>query len=114
MFSLLANSEQTFLIRDALDECSEREKLIDVISQILKNSAVNLLMMSRKKKFILKGLQGVVDIEIDLETIEIHGIDADIDLHVRKCLESDVQLKKWNTPIKKEILEALVEGAHGM
>ena len=85
---------------------------MDVISQIMNSSVhVNLLMTSRKEQDILEGLQDVIDVQIDLEG---DGIDADIDLHVRKCLESDKRLRKWNSSIKQEILEALVAGAHGM
>ena len=111
--SLLANSQRTYLIMDALDECSEREKLMDVISQIVKNSSlhVNLLAMSRKEQDILERLQGMIDVQIDLQG---DWIDTDIDLHVRKCLESDKRLRKWNSLIKQEILEALIAGAHGM
>jgi len=113
LFSLLANSQRTYVIIDALDECSERKQLMTVINQIIKNSSlrVNLLATSRKEQDILEGLQGVIDIQINLEG---DGIDADIDLHIRKCLESDQRLKKWNSLIKQEILEVLVAGAHGM
>ena len=113
LFSLLENGKGTYLIMDALDECSEREKLMDVIDQIIKNPSlyVNLLMTSRKEQDILEGFQDVIDFQIDLKG---DGIDTDIELHIRKRLENDKRLRKWNSLIKQEILEALITGAHGM
>ena len=53
----------------------------------------------------------MIDVQIDLQS---DVIDADIELHARKCLENDKRLRKWSESIKQEILEALADGAHGM
>ena len=113
LLSILQNAQRTYLILDALDESSERGKLMDVISEIIKNSSirVNLLMTSRKEQDILEEFQDMIDVQIDFED---NGIDADIDLYIRKCLESDRKLRKWKSPIKEEILETLIKGSHGM
>ena len=42
------------------------------------------------------------------------GIELDINLHVRKSLETDKKLRKWKPLLKEEIVNALVQGAQGM
>lgn len=113
LLCLFTDSVRTYLVMDALDECSEREKLVDYIGQIVHKSSgvVNLLVTSRKEWDIVVGLKGVIDVQMSLER---ENIDADIDLHVRKSLETDRHLRKWPLAIKQEILAALVQGANGM
>ena len=112
LLSLFVNNRRLYLILDALDECSERGKLLDIISQIVRaKDHANLFVTSRKEKDITDALQGIFGSQLDLRG---DLIDADIDLHVRRCLESDRCLQKWNAQIKQEILEALVQGADGM
>jgi hypothetical protein len=70
---------------DALDECSERNKLLDVIGQIVQQN-INLLVSSREERDITKGLQELIEVSLDLEA---NSIDADITLHVQKCFVCD-------------------------
>lgn len=110
--SLLQKSHKTFVILDALDECSERPALLNVLIRLINgNEPLNLLVTSRKERDIDAALKNVVDVEIGIQNDKA---DADIKIHVSKCLSTDERLKRWDQLVKDEILESLVSGAHGM
>jgi hypothetical protein len=111
--ALLASSPRTYIVIDALDECSERDRLTEVIRHLVEIlERVNVLATSRREQGLLEGLDGSMDVQIDLSQED--GIEIDIDFHVRKSLENDKKLRKWKSLLKEEILNALVQGAHGM
>jgi hypothetical protein len=111
--ALLASSPRTYLIIDALDECSERDRLTELIRHLRESSDdASFLVTSRSEQDLLEGLQGSMDVQIDLS--HAGGLEMDIDLHVRKSLETDQKLRKWKRLLKKEILNALLQGAQGM
>ena len=111
--ALLASSPRTYLIIDALDECSERDRLIEFIRHLRESSEdASFLVTSRREHDLLEGLEGSIDVQIDLSHAD--GLEMDIDLHVRKSLETDQKLRKWKPLLKEEILSALVQGAQGM
>jgi hypothetical protein len=109
---LLSSSDRTFLVLDALDECSERDELLDVIARILTESQVGVLATSRNERNIAESLQGAVANVTCLGHDD--GVADDISLHVHRCLQEDKRLKGWPPTIKQEIKEALIDGAHGM
>lgn len=103
---------RTFVIIDALDECSERAVLLEALVSVIEGStSVSLLMTSRRER----------DIDIILGERVTHTIsmiervvDADIRLHIQACLRDDVILKRRDEAVKQEIEDVLVEGARGM
>ena len=110
---LLGSSAQAYLILDALDECSERDRLTQLIRHLRETSQhINLVTTSRRERDLLEGLEGSMDVQIDLS--HAGGLEMDIDLHVRKSLENDQKLRKWKPLLKEEILSALLQGAQGM
>lgn len=112
LLSILKMSDVTFLLIDALDECAEVDELCEAIKQIVQGSErLRLFLASRTEKRISEGLQGLVDVSIDLNG---EGVDADIRLHIHKSLETDRRSRKWPLLIKEEIETALVDGADGM
>jgi hypothetical protein len=112
LVSLFRHSNRTFLIVDALDECLERDDLLDVITRIAQAQKVGLLATSRNERDISRSLQLIVGNVTSLH--EADGIADDISLHIQKCLQEDSRLREWPPKIKEEIEEALVEGARGM
>src|SRR5579859_3464676 len=112
LISVLGGSHQTYLIMDALDECSERKELLKTIRQVIQTLAqVNMLVTGREEQDITEGLQGVISNSISLEC---GGLNADIKRYIHKCLENDGEWQTCEPTIKQEVQEALVKGAHVM
>jgi hypothetical protein len=111
LISIFTN--RTYLILDALDECSERADLLIVlrrIVQVTESLQVNVLVTSREEQDISEALQGVME----SVNLECGGLDADIERHIQKCLENDREWRKDPPHVKQEIQDALMKGAHGM
>ena len=113
LISLFKDSHRTYLIVDALDECSERKGLLRTIRRIVQTHSghVNVLVTSREERDIWEGMEGVI---LDSVNLECGGLDADIERHIHKCLESDTDWRNDPAHVKEEIQDALVKGAHGM
>lgn len=112
---LLQSFQRTYLMIDALDECSEQEAMLDLLTQIPSadqhSGKTSVLITSRRERAIVITLQGIVT---DSVCIQSKLIEADIRLHVRSRLSHDRELKRHSGSIKQEIEEALVNGADGM
>jgi hypothetical protein len=112
LLSALRSSLRTYLIIDALDECSQRGEMLSMLSDIYRQCSeeVNVLVTSRKERdieLVLDGLASSIGIK---QTV----VDADIRIHLQTCLVEDVKLKRWPSAVKEEMEDALVRGAHGM
>ena len=116
--SALELPEQTFIVIDALDECilgdGGRAEILTLVSEIsrwvLPN--VHILVTSRKEPDIERSLIPLVTCTPVCVQTEL--IQNDIRSYVRSHLTADLDLNKWHSDVKKEIAEALVDGAHGM
>lgn len=113
LLSSLESDQTYYIILDALDESTEREDLMEVLSEFMKNQVdrLHLLMTSRKERQLEETLGVIVTRKVPIQTL---NVDADIALHVRRCLDVDKRLSNWPGPIRKEIEVALTEGAQGM
>jgi hypothetical protein len=106
-----------YIILDALDECTQRKDLMDVLETVagwqLEN--VHLLMTSRKERDIENSLEGFVD-KVDTVCLQSDAVDMDIQRYVQRRLSNDRDLVKWkkDDAIKQEIEVALMRGARGM
>lgn len=116
--SILERCQHTYLIIDALDECSskdspEREGMLSLVKRMKEepNLSVNVLILSRAELDIEKGLQTVITHKVGIQN-EI--VDADIRVHVRRELANNARLKDRSPLVKAEIEASLVDGAHGM
>lgn len=115
--SVLEELGQTFLVIDALDECTgetgTRNEVLDLLHELswwaLPN--VHVLITSRKEPDIEKSLTS-------LETLRAVCIQTqqqnDIAIYVKSLLATDSNLKRWSAEVKEEIIEALVKNADGM
>jgi len=112
LISIFRHSDRTFLIVDALDECSERDDLLNVMTRLMHAQRVGLLATSRNERDVARSLQCVVENVTSPQ--EGDDIADDISLHVQRCLQQDSRLKEWPPMIRQEIQKALVHGAHGM
>ena len=111
LLSLLRNSERTYFIVDALDECFERDELLQILARICGTSHVKLLVTSRGLSDTDQELSGIIEKVIEMTQDKI---DPDISLHVQTCLEMDKRLRKWAQSVKEEIKAALIKGSNWM
>ncbi|KAI9783618.1 MAG: hypothetical protein M1816_001209 [Peltula sp. TS41687] len=113
LLSVLREGKTYYIILDALDECSERENLLETLSEWAKQGLenVHILFTSRQGKDINEVLESIVTENVPIQNTKV---DGDIRLHVRRCLDEDRELRKRPDSIKNEIETSLVEGAHGM
>ncbi|KAI9803455.1 MAG: hypothetical protein M1826_004966 [Phylliscum demangeonii] len=109
----VARFSQTYIIVDALDECSNCDGILDVIEEIVgwKTSSLHLLVTSRKEKKIEERFQALQPVLIPLRRSQVEG---DIRRHVHHSLLTTAELKIWPERIQLEMEDALVNGAQGM
>ena len=105
--------QETYIVLDALDECTDIPGVISFLDDIHGWHFQNLhiLIASRKEVVIERGLQSLTT---DQVLIQNALVDDDIKLLVRQCLRSDSELSRWPKSIKAEIDEALYKGSKGM
>jgi hypothetical protein len=109
----VSRTKMTYLIIDALDECSEDERELFFGEFLQKPLVENLavLLTSRKEPDIERCMK-----EVDCETLCIQNslVDADVRTHVTNAIARDSRLQKWKAALRQEILDSIVNGAHGM
>jgi hypothetical protein len=100
----------TFIIIDALDECTEREALLELIGKVVswRLPGLRILVTSRREQDLVDGLAMR---ELDLSE---NDISDDIRLYVEARFEQDPKLRRWQPHVRAEIETKLLEGAKGM
>lgn len=113
LLMLLKQSEKTYILLDALDESREQREVLQLISRIKDESgcSANILITSRMERQIQTGLQHMRTREIGLRGPQVH---RDIQTLVNRVLITDSVLSNRPVQLKKEIQQALVNGASGM
>lgn len=109
----IAGPEEVFVLLDALDECADREPLLDLLEKILQQRipGLHILMTSRYERDIQEYLDLTVDQKIDIQ----HAvIEEDITTYIHNRLENDRRLKKWPPSTRNEIAQKLMTNADGM
>lgn len=111
--SILAGQRQVYIITDALDECTEREDLLEVLSEItnMEPGKLHILVTSRQERDILEGLEGIATRRFSLGGSKI---DKDIALYVHNQIVKHPKLRKWPQSVKVDIEVRLVAKAQGM
>jgi hypothetical protein len=106
-----------YIVLDALDECTQRPELMDVLETVAEWQLDNmhLLMTSRKERDIESSLESYVK-EEDSICLQKDVVDKDIQRYVQQRLSDDKTLAKWNkdAAVRQEIEGALIRGARGM
>ncbi|KAI9878906.1 MAG: hypothetical protein M1830_010154 [Pleopsidium flavum] len=112
-FLLVRRFRQVYLTIDALDECTERKGLLALINRIAtqKPGKVNMLLLSRREQDIETGLETIMTDSISIQDAKV---DGDIRLLIHSRLTQDSKLKKRPDSVKREIEEALTDGAYGI
>lgn len=98
---------------DALDECTDREDLLDFIEVLMgwKIDGLHVLTTIRKENDIVTSLEPLVTYQLCIESALV---DADIRVHVLESLSNDRKLKTLSIDVQNEIEDALMSGAKRM
>jgi hypothetical protein len=111
--TIIAGFSSTFIILDALDECTEREKLLNWIQTFNlekdKNLGLHLIVTSRPEQEIEDKFNSSHYLDLVKES-ENHDLVAYLDYQ----LQNDSDLQKWNSDTQKQIKLKLMEQADGM
>jgi hypothetical protein len=112
IIALSAFAPKFYIILDALDECQNREELLEAITT-LKNSAVNakLFVTSRQEQDIIECL---TEDDFTPVTILEDSIKHDIGLYVSSILRNDIHLRRLPEELKRHIQNTLTAGAKSM
>ena len=110
---MLDGFSSIFIILDALDECAEREKILDWIQTFILEKELNLrlhlIVTSRPEQEIEDKLKSCHNINL-VEESENHDLVSYLDYQ----LENNSGLQKWNSETREQIKLTLKEKADGM
>jgi ankyrin repeat domain-containing protein 50 len=111
LLSLFKFSPRSYILIDALDECSDRIDAVNVLRRLINTSdSVSLLVTSRKEQDIISVLQPHIDVVLPIQNAKVN---VDVAIHVRQCLDNDPTLWRCES-VKSEVVKTLVDGADGM
>ena len=110
---ILQNFSRVYILLDALDECTDREDLLEFIEALMGWNINNfhLLATSRKENDIAKSLEPLVSCQLCIQSALV---DPDIRVHILERLSNDPQLKKWPADVQKEIEDTIMRDSNGM
>ena len=110
---ILGGFSSTFIILDALDECTEREKLLNWIQTVILQKDMNLgphlIVTSRPEQEIEDNFKSFHYLDL-VKASENHDLVAYLDYQ----LQHDSNLQKWNPDTQGQIKLTLLEQADGM
>jgi Ankyrin repeats (3 copies)/NACHT domain len=120
--SVLAESEETYIVIDALDECPSLEDRESVIKFFMdfpqdERSSTHILITSRQEKDIedaISETSGKNGIDLRRVPIKNSRVNADIRKHVQTRMTADSKFKTWSDKLKEEVIEQLTEKAEGV
>ncbi|KAF2734854.1 hypothetical protein EJ04DRAFT_563839 [Polyplosphaeria fusca] len=115
--SMVQELPTIYIVLDALDECTQRDELMQLLEAMagwqLQN--LHLLVTSRRERDIEMSLKSFVD-ERSRVCLQSTLVDKDIQRYVRQRLSDDKRLRKWEKDASTvgQIETALMSGANGM
>lgn len=113
----MASFEETFLILDALDECTDQPKLLADIEIIVgwEDIDLHLLVTSRREQVIEGSLDALIGDQASM-CIDSAVVSADIRVYVHYRLRANRKLKRWqkDLEVSQEIKDNIVDTADGM
>lgn len=110
-------NEHTYIILDALDECSDIVDLLAEIEKIVEWSipGLHLLCTSRWLTTVKETVQNLTTSDRMIQ-IQSKMVDTDISNYISQQLQTDPNLKRWRKrpDVQEEIRAALTEKVDGM
>lgn len=110
-------SDKTYIIIDALDECSNTQELQENIEEIQRWGLpqLHMLLTSRRLMDIEEMIDPLTDAE-DRICIQSALVDVDIKTYVHEKLQNDRRFKRWRSKphVQEEVKRELMKKADGM
>lgn len=106
---LLKSFHDSYILIDALDECSDCENLCSMLETMngFQVGNFHIFVTSRKQHGLHDTLQAIATQHINLRAIKV---DDDIRMYVRMRLQET----KWPSTVREEVEQSLVRHANGM
>jgi hypothetical protein len=106
----LASFPKTFVVVDALDECSDLRMLLNCLKAISGLPNIHIVALSRREREIELALQGITH-EIPLTGA---SIDKDIALYIKHRMGGSEDMMLWSPEDRKKVQDNLTSKAGGM
>jgi hypothetical protein len=111
--SALQHLPETFLIIDALDECSDISQVAGRLKKLLAvGMGLHVLITSRDKPDITDYLSGITQQQV--VHLDDSLTNADVKLYIDSKMNDSTYLSLWSEEIQTNIKESLLAGAGGM
>jgi hypothetical protein len=110
---MVSESEGIYLVIDALDESTEVEEMLSLLSYIksLGKDHVHIIVTSRLESNTEDRLSDAATSTLCLHESAMTG---DLSFYITSQLKEDSKLAKWPPDIKELIRDSLVKGSSGM
>jgi ankyrin repeat domain-containing protein 50 len=115
---ILAESKETYIIIDALDECPEekdRDEVIKFLAELSRDASnsTHILITSRREEDIESAIKKTLGKEC-IVPIQNWQVNDDVRRHLEKCMAEDPRFKTWNDDIKMEVIQDLTKRTDGV
>jgi len=112
LVSTLDSSHRTFLIVDALDECSQKDEVMKIILRLarLESARVSILVSSREEREIREAFKSDFQ-NISLDT---SGHNADIVHHIATTIYDETHFRRLDSTMREEVYNVLRFQGKGM
>lgn len=114
---MIQQLQEVFIVLDALDECGEGEKLLNILENIAgwETDGLHILLTSRKDHNIERWIKQICK---EQDKVEVQGeeVQNDISAYIRSKTRTDHNPKQWQKypGLQKEIEDTLNEEADDM
>ena len=107
--SVVGSQDRAFLVVDALDECSDKDRktLLTKLQELRRNTKTSVMATSRPHHSLER------EFEVDAH-LEIRAVERDIDLYLDGQLKGLSECVTGNDALQKTIKKCIAEAASGM
>ncbi|KAF7363939.1 hypothetical protein MSAN_01052200 [Mycena sanguinolenta] len=99
-----------FIVLDALDECSEPNKLEPILYLFQSARNTHVFVTSRHENFFIQLLRPLATYQLNLNSL----IDRDIDIYLRQFLVKELPFREWAEADRNLVLNYLCKHSDGM
>jgi hypothetical protein len=109
----IIRQEYTYVVLDAMDECTDREPLLDYLEDLVTANlpGFHLVVTSRREKDIEDSFHSICNYSMSIDSAIVN---EDIYRYIQHRLATDRKLQKWPAAVKEEITTAMMKRADGM